>query len=682
MKRCFSTTANIAAILLSLGASAAGAQDKVLYSFGATATDGTAPASGVIFDAKGNLYGTTSYGGRNTSATYGFTAGTAYELMPAAGGGWTEIPLYSFAAGATDGIMPNAGLILDDKGNLYGTTALGGQYSGYYTGGTVFELTPAADGKWTEKVLHSFGASGDGLNPQAGLIFDSKGNLYGTTLLGGANGSAYSGGTVFELSPAANGDWKETLLYSFGATASDGEKPDAGLIFDATGNLYGTTEDGGGGGDYGTVFELSPGANGKWTENLLYNFGSIAGDGANPESGLIFDSAGNLYGTTNQGGSGDGFDGTVFELMPLAGGKWKEKQLYEFGATTTDGKNPLAGLVFDFEGNLYGTTSSGGPVGAPYDYQGTVFELTPTAAGPWNEKQLYSFGSAANDARYPAAGLLFDAAYNLYGTTGQGGAIKHGALFEIPAKMVAPMEFSPRAGKYTLAQTVKIVDPTPDAAIYYTTNGDPPSKSTSKYTEPIEVAESETLTAIAYATGLTPSPAVAAAYVIGPPAATPRFSPIAGTFPSALTVKIADSDTAGLVIYYTIDGDMPTTNSTRYTAAGIEVSKTETIEAIATATGFSQSAVASATYTIEPPAATPVFSPKPQKYSSAQIVKLTCSTPDSTIYYTTDDNTPTTNSKKYTAAGIEVPKTVTIKAIATAPGYLASVVASATYTIE
>ena len=147
-------------------------------------------------------------------------------------------------------------------------------------------------------------------------------------------------------------------------------------------------------------------------------------------------------------------------------------------------------------------------------------------------------------------------------------------------------------------------------------------------------------------------------------------------------MKIADSDTAGLVIYYTIDGDMPTTNSTRYTAAGIEVSKTETIEAIATATGFSQSAVASATYTIEPPAATPVFSPKPQKYSSAQIVKLTCSTPDSTIYYTTDDNTPTTNSKKYTAAGIEVPKTVTIKAIATAPGYLASVVASATYTIE
>ena len=325
--------------------------EKVLWRFSA-GTDGGYPYGDLILDGAGNLYGTTSVGG-----TYG--NGTVFELTPAAGGTWTEKVLYSF--NYTDGAIPRAGLIFDGAGNLYGTTS-GGGTSQY---GTVFELTPAAGGTWTEKVLWSFGSGTDGATPYAGLIFDPAGNLYGTTLQGGTHGGTGRGGTVFELTPAAGGTWTEKVLWSFDS-GTDGANPVADLIFDGAGNLYGTTSDGGTYGYRGTVFELTPAAGGTWTEQVLWSFGSGT-DGAYPRSTLIFDAAGNLYGTTSNGGTSS--YGAVFELTPAAGGAWTEQVLWSFGSGT-DGIFPYPGLIFDGAGNLYGTTYAGGA----YNY-GTVFEI-------------------------------------------------------------------------------------------------------------------------------------------------------------------------------------------------------------------------------------------------------------------------------------------------------------------
>jgi uncharacterized repeat protein (TIGR03803 family) len=255
------------------------------------------------------------------------------------------------------GYSPAAGLIFDAAGNLYGTT----QRGGFIDQGTAFELTPTGGGGWTGGMQYSFNDT-DGQWPYAGLILDAAGNVYGTTNLGGNCNE----GTAFELTPEFNG-WQETVLYNF--CGIHGAGPGFGsLIFDAGGNLYGTTT---GGGTYGggTVFELTPTAGGGWTEQPLYNFSVDTGDGWYPLAGLIFDAAGNLYGTTQQGGTND--VGTVFELTPTAGGGWTETVLHSFG-NGTDGQNPYAGLIFDAAGNLYGTTWGGG-----FEYQGTAFELTP-----------------------------------------------------------------------------------------------------------------------------------------------------------------------------------------------------------------------------------------------------------------------------------------------------------------
>src|ERR1019366_2789841 len=324
-------------------------------------TDGNYPYAGLIFDAAGNLYGTTVQGG-----TYNY--GTVFELTPAAGGGWTEKVLHNFNYNGTDGAYPYAGLIFDAVGNLYGTTDGGGTYS-YGTG---FEVTPEAGGVWTEKVLHNFNYNGtDGANPYAGLIFDVVGNLYGTTQGGGT----YSYGTVFELTPAAGGVWTEKVLHNFNNNGTDGAYPYAGLIFDAARNLYGTTEVGGTHND-GTVFELTPAGGGSWTEKVLHNFNNNGTDGADPRAGLIFDAAGNLYGTTYVG---DTYNyGAVFELTPAGGGSWTEKVLHNFNNNGTDGAWPYAGLIFDAAGNLYGTTAGGGTYGG-----GGGFGVTPPAGGGW-----------------------------------------------------------------------------------------------------------------------------------------------------------------------------------------------------------------------------------------------------------------------------------------------------------
>jgi N-acetylneuraminic acid mutarotase len=252
-----------------------------------------------------------------------------------------------------------------------------------------------------------------------------------------------------------------------------------------------------------------------------------------------------------------------------------------------------------------------------------------------------------------------------------------------PAPTASPI-FSPLAGTYTTAQSVTISDATANATIYYTIDGSTPTTSSTIYTAAIAVSSTETLQAIATASGYSTSAVAAATYTItpiSPPAATPIFSPVAGTYTSAQNVAISDA-TAGATIYYTTNGVTPTTSSTIYTAA-ITVSSTETLQAIATASGYSTSAVAPATYTItptSPPAATPIFSPVAGTYTSAQNVAISDATAGATIYYTTDGSTPTTSSTIYTTA-ITVSSSETLLAIATASGYLTSAVAPATYTI-
>ncbi len=390
-------------------------QESVLHSFG-RGTDGEYADSGLIADAAGNLYGTTATGGIHGK-------GTVFELSPRQGGGWTETVLHSFDG--TDGQEPFTSLILDGAGNLYGTTFFGGIHPCAGSGcGTVFELSPREGGDYTERVLHSFSNNGDGFGPHASLILDRAGNLYGTT----SDGGIHVFGTVFELSPREGGGWTETVLHSFGS-GTDGQGPEASLVFDGAGNLYGTTA---GGGIHsscsyaqyvgcGTVFQLSPREGGGWIETVLHSFGN-PNDGQTPLAGLIFDGLGNLYGTTYYGGL-HGF-GTVFEFSPRQGGGWTETFLNSF-QNGPDGRNPQASLIFDGLGNLYGTTWNGGIHG-----YGTVFEVLPRGGGGWRETILHSFGYG-NDGYMPESTLIFGPAGLLYGTTAVGGIHGYGTVFEL-----------------------------------------------------------------------------------------------------------------------------------------------------------------------------------------------------------------------------------------------------------
>ncbi len=294
--------------------------------------------------------------------------------------GYNYQVLYSFGATTTDAKAPETDLIQDTAGNLYGTTFSGGA-AGLFTFGTIFKL----DATGGESVLYSFCSATnctDGMNPRPNLVQDAAGNLYGTTT-GGGTGA----GVVFRLAPPVQSDenWTQTVLYSFGASNTDGSGPLAGLIQDAEDNLYGTTSDGGANND-GTVYMLAPPSQsgGSWTETVLYSFGASSTDGMVPYAGLVRDTAGNLYGTTAGGGSGSGGGGTAFTLAPpsQSGGSWTETVLYNFCSATNcaDGYSPIAGLMQDAAGNLYGTTPYGGanPGADPYGYGGgTVFKLAP-----------------------------------------------------------------------------------------------------------------------------------------------------------------------------------------------------------------------------------------------------------------------------------------------------------------
>jgi uncharacterized repeat protein (TIGR03803 family) len=399
------------AMLSLIFTSIATAQAKygVLHSFGATG-DGEKPMGQLLQDKAGNLYGTTYGGGAD-----GY--GSVFELSRS-GSGWNETVLYSFQGSPTNLQGPEAAVVMDGSGNLYGTT----YYGGNHNGGTIFELSPS-NGSWVETALYVLQADAVG----GGLLLGRNGELYG---------AASVGEFIYEVHPptVSGGNWTGGILFRFNA-GSNGQQPldDSGaLIADKHGNLYGTTVVGGA---YraGEVFELSPPATqgDPWTETVLYSFGAYAGDGLMPGGSVVMDGAGNLYSTTTTGGTSEA--GTVWELSPPAseGQPWTETILYNFAGGANDGSDPRPGVVLDKSGNLYGVTYTGGTGNCISEFSGcgTVFEVSPAGDGTWSETVLHIF--TGEDGQLPYGGLILSDAGYLYGTTTGGGAHKEGTLFEV-----------------------------------------------------------------------------------------------------------------------------------------------------------------------------------------------------------------------------------------------------------
>jgi len=386
------------ALLLIFAATQTQAQTfHVLHSFSGFG-DGGQPTAGLTLDRAGNLYGTTEFGAISN-------AGTVFKLSHA-GSGWVVSTLYAFRDGS-DGGNPSGRVVFGPDGGLYGTTSEGGLFSNT---GTVFELRPPAtvchsvSCPWTHTVLYRFGGGGDGYAPGfEDLVFDRTGNVYGTTTDGGLPGCLC--GDVFQLTPSG-GTWTESILYRF-AGGDDGSTPYSGVIFDSAGNLYGSTFEGGANGE-GTVFELSPSGAG-WTETTLTDF---SGGSGFPLGGLTFDAQGNLFGT------GFFFGGTVFELQP-SGGSWSFSQIAVFDGN----EGPSGALTFDNAGNIYGSNASGGP-----SDDGFVFKLTPSPNG-WTVTHLHDFNG--DDGYSPMGNVVIDGSGNLYGTTLGGGTNGQGVAWEI-----------------------------------------------------------------------------------------------------------------------------------------------------------------------------------------------------------------------------------------------------------
>lgn len=387
----------MAALFVCIPVLCSGQTETIIYNFQGD-PDGAVPSAHLIRDSSGNLYGTTAYGGAN-----GY--GSVFKIDNKG----NKTTLHSFAGGGKDGTIPSAALIRDGSGNLYGTTEGGGTIGG----GTVFKITSTGE----ETILYSFTGTTDGAQPVTALVRDASGNLYGNTVIS-YSGTGCRCGTIFKLTAAG----KFSVLHTFAGEPSDGADPQGDMIGDAEGNLYGTTFVGGTY-NYGTVYKLA--RNGTFTVLHSFNFGA-GDDGALPESSLVRDSAGNLYGTTRYGGffgnstcENNGC-GTVFKVDTSE----NETVLYAFQGNP-DGNEPRAGLVMDSAGNLYGTTYKGGTVTATGD-QGTVFELAPNS----QESVLHSFGTGS-DGYLPFASLIPGTGGAYYGTASQGGSGGAGIVFKI-----------------------------------------------------------------------------------------------------------------------------------------------------------------------------------------------------------------------------------------------------------
>ena len=421
----------------------------VLYNFCSqpNCIDGENPASSLTPDGAGNFYGTTQLGGAHQY-------GTVFELSPNGAGGYNETVLYSVCSlpWCADGSSPDSNVTFDAHGNLYATTYYGGPYaSGPYSGyGVVFELSPEPAGGcpsgsnngngWCETVLYSFTSTPDGAFPASGLAWDHQGNLYGTTY-GGGSGD----GVVYELSPNGSGVWNEQIIYDSGGYA--------GLTIDGSGNIYGADD-----AKDGHIFKLAPNGSLGWNTTILHTFTGGHNDGGFPQGTPILDSAGNVYGTSTGGGSSSA--GAVWELTPGTGGEYTEGILESF--TWNDGSAPYAGVVLDSSGNIYGTTQIG--VKSPcYDGCGTVFELEADGA-TYQWKIVWSFNGT--DGGYPSDSLILEGG-NLYGTTYGGGTSSNcpgtggcGVAFEVNPSAVATttvLTSSPNPSPYGQSMTFTAV---------------------------------------------------------------------------------------------------------------------------------------------------------------------------------------------------------------------------------
>jgi len=397
---------------------ATAADETVIYTF-TGAGNGSYPDTSLVSDSAGNLYGST-IAGDEFGGDYGY--GIIFELVREKTS-WTYRVLYSFT-GNTDGGSTNGSLTLDSNGNLYGVVSTGGDY---YKG-NVFELSPSEEG-WTLTVLYSFTSGSDGGYPLGGVIFDKAGNLYGTTNYGGllSECSGVGCGVVFELSPGLGGNWTETILHSF--TETEGALPNSGLVFGTKGILYGTTLAGGTSmrcqgspaNGCGTVFRLVP-SEGGWTETTLHSF--AVADGSLPQ-GVTYH-AGKLYGTTILGG--DYVWGTAFELTPTKSGATL-KVIHSFGSGM-DVTQPTGTVFFGKKGNLYGSAYQGGNSACNGYGCGAIFELTPNG-GNWAESILYQF-TGGNDGGSPDSTPVGGKKSTLLGTAVSGGANGYGVIFELP----------------------------------------------------------------------------------------------------------------------------------------------------------------------------------------------------------------------------------------------------------
>jgi len=368
--------------------------EKIIYRFAGPA-DGMDPAGGVILDANGKLYGVTETGG-----VHG--AGTVFELSPSSSGPWTKTLLYSFSSSG-DVYYPVSNLVFDAKGNLYGLCWQGGAHAAE----GIFELSPGSGGTWNENIIYSFAGGSDIVSLQSLLTIDSAGNLFGYHY------AVY--GSIFELQAGSNGTWTEKTLHTFSGGNDGTAQYGAQLSVDSSGNLYGQASNGPQ--DFGIVFELVCGSNGGWTEKILHTFTGGADGSAGVGSPILRDANGNLFGASTW---------NIFELVPGSNGTWTEKILHTFTGGS-DGAYPESGLTMDASGRLYGTTYEGG--GA---HRGTVFELAAAASGTWTEKVLHRFTPTGGDGVYPfSSTLAMDKQGNLYGTTLSGGTSNFGVVFEV-----------------------------------------------------------------------------------------------------------------------------------------------------------------------------------------------------------------------------------------------------------
>jgi uncharacterized repeat protein (TIGR03803 family) len=355
---------------------------------------------------------------------------------------YTETILHEFTADP-DGTAPKAqALTIDAAGNLYGTTIAGGGPPCTATQcGTVFKLTRNAAGAYTESVIWKFGSGADGGEPSGGVMVDSSGNLYGTTMLGGnTTACATDGcGTVFKLTPNGTGSYTESAIWKFNG-GSDGSVPLTGLVADGAGNLYGTTTRGGNTGcaagppGCGTVYKLTTNGAGSYTESVIHVFSAGTTDGYDPTAKLAIDSAGNLYGTVRNGGAH--YRGAVFKLSPSTNGAYVETILYSFGGGNTDGAYPWGGVVIGDAGALYGTTQRGGD-STCQDGCGTIYKLVPTGTGSYDETVLARF-AGWQDGSNPMSMLMLDARGDLYGTARDDGIHGKGTVFKLSEQPELP----------------------------------------------------------------------------------------------------------------------------------------------------------------------------------------------------------------------------------------------------